>query len=142
MILSVIITSMTMVVQGTVWMSKSFPRSVSDLLPLFQVIAPTNKHLQKLTSFISMKLPDGFPVKLGVHTTHSLYTPHSRLILTLAHTHTYTHHSQSHSQSLILVTVALIVTLTHSHSHSHKRSHSSYTQTLTVWLQTCQCFPQ
>jgi hypothetical protein len=52
--------------KGSMWLSKEFPRSVSELIPIFEVLAPTHKHFDKLNQFITMKLPDGFPVKLEI----------------------------------------------------------------------------
>eukprot|EP01132_Coremiostelium_polycephalum_P007802 gene7802-9603_t len=51
--------------KGTIWISKDFPRTISDLLPIFEVLSPTNKLFGRLRDFISLKLPaQGFPVKL------------------------------------------------------------------------------
>ncbi len=44
--------------------SSDFPLSVEMLLSVLEVIAPF-KHFNKLRKFIQMKLPPGFPVKLG-----------------------------------------------------------------------------
>ncbi|KAN0029467.1 hypothetical protein ACTA71_007596 [Dictyostelium dimigraforme] len=53
--------------KGTIWISEDFPRKVSDLLPIFEVLSPTNKLFSRLCEFISLKLPsDGFPVKLDL----------------------------------------------------------------------------
>lgn len=53
--------------KGTVWISEEFPRTTAELLPIFEIIAPTQKHFQKLNSFISMKMPSsGFPVKIDI----------------------------------------------------------------------------
>jgi len=51
--------------KGTMWISEEFPRKVSDLLPIFEALSPTNKLFSRLSEFISLKLPSqGFPVKL------------------------------------------------------------------------------
>lgn len=53
--------------KGTVWISEEFPRTTAELLPIFEILAPTQKHFQKLNSFISMKMPSsGFPVKIDI----------------------------------------------------------------------------
>ncbi|KAM9974141.1 hypothetical protein ACTFIW_003053 [Dictyostelium discoideum] len=53
--------------KGTIWISEEFPRKVTDLLPIFEVLSPTNKLFSRLCEFISLKLPsDGFPVKLDL----------------------------------------------------------------------------
>ncbi|EGG17738.1 hypothetical protein DFA_08737 [Cavenderia fasciculata] len=51
--------------QGCVWISNEFPRKITDLLPIFEVLTPTNKLFSRLSEFISLKFPmEGFPVKL------------------------------------------------------------------------------
>eukprot|EP01105_Mastigella_eilhardi_P017488 TRINITY_DN4016_c0_g1_i3.p1 TRINITY_DN4016_c0_g1~~TRINITY_DN4016_c0_g1_i3.p1 ORF type:complete len:206 (-),score=63.12 TRINITY_DN4016_c0_g1_i3:59-676(-) len=54
--------------KGTVWLTDEFPRPISDFLPIFEVLAPSNKHFEKLSNFITSNLlPHGdrlFPVKL------------------------------------------------------------------------------
>ncbi|EGC28290.1 hypothetical protein DICPUDRAFT_51938 [Dictyostelium purpureum] len=53
--------------KGTIWISEDFPRKVADLLPIFEVLAPTNKLFSRLSEFIQLKLPSqGFPVKLDI----------------------------------------------------------------------------
>jgi len=54
--------------KGTAWFSHDFPRTVADLLPLFEVISPAQKHFEKLNDFLKMNLPSecGFPVQIEV----------------------------------------------------------------------------
>jgi hypothetical protein len=53
--------------KGTAWISDEFPRTVEELLPIFETLAPTQKHFDKMNKFITMKLPTcGFPVKLNI----------------------------------------------------------------------------
>lgn len=53
--------------KGTLWLSPDFPRNIKELLPIFEILAPSQKHFGKLKSFIELKFPDyGFPVKLDV----------------------------------------------------------------------------
>lgn len=52
-------------IKATVWMSSNFPMFVDQLLPLLEIMAPSNDHFQHLKDFIELKLPRGFPVKLG-----------------------------------------------------------------------------
>jgi len=53
--------------KGTTYISGEFPRSVRELLPIFECLAPTQRIFDKLASFIKLKLPDqGFPVKLEI----------------------------------------------------------------------------
>lgn len=48
---------------GRVWMSKAFPFTLTQFLPIVQTLSPTSKHFSRLTSFLEAKLPDyGFPV--------------------------------------------------------------------------------
>ena len=46
---------------------------VCRLLDILEVIAPY-KHFHKLRQFVDMKLPSGFPVKLGKKSRLQLYT--------------------------------------------------------------------
>ncbi|KAG8248501.1 Ankyrin repeat domain-containing protein 13C [Homalodisca vitripennis] len=50
--------------KATVAMSPDFPLSVDMLLNVLEVITPF-KHFNKLREFVQMKLPPGFPVKIG-----------------------------------------------------------------------------
>jgi len=53
--------------KGTIWLSEEFPRTVEELLPIFETLAPSQKHFDKLNKFISLKMPSaGFPVKLDI----------------------------------------------------------------------------
>jgi len=52
--------------QGTVWLSPDFPRRIEDLLPVFEVLSPRNKHFQKLQDFVKLLPDEGFPVKIEV----------------------------------------------------------------------------
>uniref|UniRef100_A0A3Q3KKM8 Ankyrin repeat domain-containing protein n=1 Tax=Monopterus albus TaxID=43700 RepID=A0A3Q3KKM8_MONAL len=51
--------------KATVAMSQDFPLGIESLLNVLEVIAPF-KHFNKLREFVQMKLPPGFPVKLGM----------------------------------------------------------------------------
>uniref|UniRef100_A0A8C9FFX4 Ankyrin repeat domain-containing protein n=1 Tax=Pavo cristatus TaxID=9049 RepID=A0A8C9FFX4_PAVCR len=50
--------------KATIAMSQEFPLGIESLLNVLEVIAPF-KHFNKLREFVQMKLPPGFPVKLG-----------------------------------------------------------------------------
>ncbi|XP_072505929.1 ankyrin repeat domain-containing protein 13C isoform X2 [Notamacropus eugenii] len=50
--------------KATIAMSQEFPLGIELLLNVLEVIAPF-KHFNKLREFVQMKLPPGFPVKLG-----------------------------------------------------------------------------
>ncbi|CAN8004490.1 unnamed protein product [Ixodes hexagonus] len=62
---SAISKTTTKVFKATLAMSQHFPLSVNALLNVLEVIAPF-KHFNKLREFVQMKLPPGFPVKIGV----------------------------------------------------------------------------
>lgn len=49
---------------ASIWMSNKFPLSIQQLLPLFEILSPSNEHFDKLREFISLKLPPGFPVQV------------------------------------------------------------------------------
>ncbi|XP_040144783.1 ankyrin repeat domain-containing protein 13C isoform X2 [Ictidomys tridecemlineatus] len=51
--------------KATIAMSQEFPLGIESLLNVLEVIAPF-KHFNKLREFVQMKLPPGFPVKLGI----------------------------------------------------------------------------
>lgn len=49
---------------ASVWMANQFPLSINQLLPLFEILSPSNEHFDKLREFISLNLPPGFPVQV------------------------------------------------------------------------------
>ena len=49
---------------ASIWMSDDFPLTINQLLPLFEILSPSNEHFDKLREFISLKLPPGFPVQV------------------------------------------------------------------------------
>lgn len=51
---------------ASLWMSKEFPLSIDQLLPLFEIMSPSNEYFDKLRDFISMQLPPGFPVQVEI----------------------------------------------------------------------------
>ena len=57
--------------RATVAMSKDFPLSVEMLLNVLEVIAPF-KHINKLREFVTLKLPNGFPVKVEIPVLHTV----------------------------------------------------------------------
>jgi hypothetical protein len=52
-------------VNGTVWLCDTFPRKISDFVPIFEVLAPSQKHFTKLQQFVEMIPDTSFPIKLG-----------------------------------------------------------------------------
>ncbi|XP_035698757.1 ankyrin repeat domain-containing protein 13C-like [Branchiostoma floridae] len=57
--------------KATVAMSEEFPIRLDRLLDVLEIIAPF-KHFLKLREFIQLKLPSGFPVKIGQSSQHAL----------------------------------------------------------------------
>ena len=51
---------------ASLWMSNQFPLRLEQLLPLFEIMSPSNEHFDKLREFISMNLPPGFPVQAEI----------------------------------------------------------------------------
>ncbi len=51
---------------ASLWMSDQFPLRLEQLLPLFEIMSPSNEHFDKLREFISMNLPPGFPVQAEI----------------------------------------------------------------------------
>jgi len=53
--------------KGTVFLTDEFPRTLDDILPIFECLSPTQKHFKKVADFIKLLPDDGlFPVKLEV----------------------------------------------------------------------------
>jgi hypothetical protein len=77
----------------TLWLSDEFPRKVEDLMPVFEVLSPRNKHFQKLQDFVRLLPTDGFPVKVG---TRSLFSrPRVTVCVRVARTFsTYRHRAE------------------------------------------------
>eukprot|EP01118_Nematostelium_gracile_P016980 TRINITY_DN7130_c0_g1_i2.p1 TRINITY_DN7130_c0_g1~~TRINITY_DN7130_c0_g1_i2.p1 ORF type:complete len:332 (-),score=57.58 TRINITY_DN7130_c0_g1_i2:99-1094(-) len=51
---------------ASVWLAQDFPHSLEQLLPIFQVLAPTHKHFDKLNTFLQLAMPQGFPLKIEI----------------------------------------------------------------------------
>lgn len=49
---------------ASIWMAHDFPLTIDQLLPLFEIMSPSNDHFNKLREFVSLKLPPGFPVQV------------------------------------------------------------------------------
>ena len=59
-------TVSTRSIKATLWMSTTFPMFIEQLLPLLEIMAPSNEHFARLKEFVELKLPRGFPVKLEI----------------------------------------------------------------------------
>jgi len=53
--------------------SEDFPMTVEMLLNILEVVTPF-KHLKKLREFVTMKLPPGFPVKIGEQQRNNIFS--------------------------------------------------------------------
>eukprot|EP00164_Ancoracysta_twista_P005089 GFYU01006927.1.p1 GENE.GFYU01006927.1~~GFYU01006927.1.p1 ORF type:complete len:582 (+),score=90.57 GFYU01006927.1:58-1803(+) len=54
-------------VKANVWLCDHFPLGLHRVLPLTDILAPTNKHFGKIRDVLSMKLPPGqFPVRISI----------------------------------------------------------------------------
>jgi hypothetical protein len=53
-------------ITGRIWMATDYDLGVQQVLPLLELIAPSNKHFEKLREFVDTDLPPGFPLKLDV----------------------------------------------------------------------------
>ncbi|KAJ6249508.1 ankyrin repeat domain-containing protein 13c [Anaeramoeba flamelloides] len=52
---------------GTICVANDFPLTIEKMMPIFEVLARTNEHFQKLKDFVSIKHPFvGFPIKMEV----------------------------------------------------------------------------
>jgi hypothetical protein len=52
--------------KGRLWMTNEHPLAVEQLMPLLELIAPSNRHFEKLRDFVDTDLPPGFPMRLDV----------------------------------------------------------------------------
>ncbi|KAM7329694.1 hypothetical protein ACRRTK_011307 [Alexandromys fortis] len=56
--------------KATLWLSEEHPLSLGDqVTPIIDLMAISNAHFAKLRDFITLRLPPGFPVKIGEKTT-------------------------------------------------------------------------
>ncbi|NXH75315.1 AN13D protein, partial [Hydrobates tethys] len=56
--------------KATLWLCEQHPLSLAEqVTPIIDLMAISNAHFAKLRDFITLKLPPGFPVKIGVGVT-------------------------------------------------------------------------
>lgn len=52
--------------KATLWLCEQHPLSLAEqVTPIIDLMAISNAHFAKLRDFITLKLPPGFPVKIG-----------------------------------------------------------------------------
>lgn len=52
--------------KATLWLSEAHPLSLAEqVTPIIDLMAISNAHFAKLRDFITLRLPPGFPVKIG-----------------------------------------------------------------------------
>ncbi|XP_049848523.1 ankyrin repeat domain-containing protein 13C-like isoform X1 [Schistocerca gregaria] len=64
-----VLTQTQKVFRGTVFITQSFPRKITEFLPIFQIILLTSHpyRFKKILNFVQMKLPDnGFPIRFEI----------------------------------------------------------------------------
>lgn len=53
--------------KANLWLSEEFPLSLPEqVLPILDLMAISSSHFAKLRDFITLKIPVGFPVKIGI----------------------------------------------------------------------------
>jgi len=59
--------------KGSIWISENFPLGLCEqVLPIIDLMSTTSPHFAKLSEFIKLKLPAGFPVKIEIPVFHVL----------------------------------------------------------------------
>jgi septin 4 len=59
--------------KATLWLCENYPLSLQEqVVPIIDLMAASNAHFQKLRDFITLQLPAGFPVKIGLLYTNTL----------------------------------------------------------------------
>lgn len=63
--------------KATLWLCEQHPLSLAEqVTPIIDLMAISNAHFAKLRDFITLKLPPGFPVKIGEGGTHRVGEGH------------------------------------------------------------------
>lgn len=59
--------------KATLWLSEMHPLSLAEqVTPIIDLMAISNAHFAKLRDFITLRLPPGFPVKIGERNQNGL----------------------------------------------------------------------
>lgn len=60
-------TTKTQKFKANLWLCESYPLTLQDqVIPIIDLMAANNAHFRKLRDFITLQLPAGFPVKIGL----------------------------------------------------------------------------
>ena len=60
------VREMSKTFSGTVYLTKQFPRSIEDILPIIEILMPRREHFAKLNAILTSRFPQKmFPVKIG-----------------------------------------------------------------------------
>lgn len=60
--------------KATLWLCEDFPLSLQEqVVPIIDLMAASNAHFRKLKDFITLQLPAGFPVKIGMYLSTQAY---------------------------------------------------------------------
>ncbi len=63
--------------KATLWLSEVHPLSLAEqVTPIIDLMAISNAHFAKLRDFITLRLPPGFPVKIGEKKCHIEFIDH------------------------------------------------------------------
>jgi len=67
--------------KATLWLSEAHPLSLAEqVTPIIDLMAISNAHFAKLRDFITLRLPPGFPVKIGEKKRHIQLIYHFHMI--------------------------------------------------------------
>ena len=60
-------TTKTQKFKATLWLCETFPLSLQEqVVPIIDLMSASNAHFKKLKDFITLQIPAGFPIKIGV----------------------------------------------------------------------------
>lgn len=66
-------TTKTQRFKANLWLCEDYPLSLQEqVLPIIDLMAISSSHFAKLRDFITLQLPAGFPVKIGIHSINEI----------------------------------------------------------------------